>query len=242
MTKPRILVIEDEPSIAENLEYSLRTEGFDVEVCALGEEGLSSARRDPPSLVVLDVGLPDTSGFEVCRQLRQTSAVPVLFLTARESEIDRVAGLEMGGDDYVTKPFSPRELAARVRAILRRADPPPVAREEPLATPTQVVDGVLEIDLQRREVTFHGQNVPLTRYEFGLLQAMAAHPGRVFTREQLMDRVWEEPETAMERTVDAHVKTLRAKLREVDPSCDPFVTHRGIGYSLRDHFRNHPRP
>ncbi|MEO0446335.1 MAG: winged helix-turn-helix domain-containing protein, partial [Verrucomicrobiota bacterium] len=192
----------------------------------------------PPVFVILDVGLPDESGFDLCREFRRSSEIPILFLTAREGEIDRVVGLELGADDYVTKPFSPRELVARVRAILRRtqgagaANANSPSREDSSLTSGRM-DG-FEIDEARRQIRFEGQLLTLTRYEYGMLLLFLAHPGRVFTRDQLMDHVWEEPESSLDRTVDAHVKSLRAKLRAIDEEAEVIVTHRGVGYSLRE--------
>ena len=227
-----ILIVEDEPSIAENIEYSLETEGFTPIVCPTGEEGLAAFERESPDLIVLDVGLPDMTGFDICREIRKSSQVPIIFLTAREGEIDRVVGLELGADDYMVKPFSPRELAARVRAVLRRTNH--TADSAAAGDDSTSRSDVLEVDDMRMQIRFRGETLVLTRYEFGLLKLFASQPGRVFTRDQLMDHVWEEPEASLDRTVDAHIKTLRAKLREVDESVDPIVTHRGVGYSLRE--------
>jgi len=219
--RPRILVVEDEPSIRDAIQYALESDGSEV-VCA-GTGGDALARLDSAAfdLVVLDVGLPDLNGFDVCRRLRERHSVPVLFLTARSGEIDRVVGLEIGGDDYVTKPFSPRELAARIRAILRRT------RDTPAAN-----GSAFEIDTERLVIRYHATALELSRYEYRLLSALIARPGRVFSRAQLMDAAWEEPEASMERTVDTHIKSLRAKLRVVRPAEDPIRTHRGFGYSL----------
>ena len=177
-------------------------------------------------LIILDIGLPDISGFELCKQIRSQSTVPIIFLTARIEEIDRVVGLEIGGDDYVVKPFSPRELTARVKAVLRRT----VQGNHTEQAPTTVwnVDGI------RRQITYFGNALDLSRTEYELLYAFIRSPGRVFTRDQLMDAVWDEPEASMDRTVDAHIKNLRAKLKAVNPDLDPIVTHRGIGYALRE--------
>jgi two-component system catabolic regulation response regulator CreB len=176
--------------------------------------------------VVLDVGLPDMTGFDVCRALRQVSDVPVIFLTARVGEVDRVLGLELGADDYVVKPFSPRELVARVRACLRRRTPPALARWQAI--------GAFEIDREGRRIRYRGQLLDLTRYEYGVLEALLARPGAVLSRAQLMDRVWAEAPESSDRTVDTHIKTLRTKLRAVadGKGDDPIVTHRGLGYSL----------
>jgi len=224
----RILIIEDEPAIADSLVYALRTEGFAPVWRRTGGDGLAALAAESFALVVIDVGLPDLSGFEVCKTIRGASAVPVIFLTARNAEIDRVLGLELGGDDYLAKPFSPREFTARVKAILRRANGGVNAGE--IRTP---VSGLV-IDEGRCAASLDGVRLSLTRYEFRLLKALASRPGRVFSRERLMSLAWEEPEASFERTVDAHIKTLRAKLRAVRPEPDLVVTHRGIGYALRE--------
>ncbi len=226
-TVARILVIEDEPAIADTLVYALRTEGFTPEWCATGREGVAAFAREACALVILDVGLPDMSGFDLCRELRTRATVPVLFLTARSGEIDRVVGLELGGDDYVTKPFSPREVTARVRAILRRT--------QAGGAKTAAVPGTgLKVDAECKIATWGGVAVDLTRYEFRLLVVLAAKPGRVWSRDELMTRVWEDPGASLDRTVDAHIKTLRAKLRAVaEAAGEAIQTHRGEGYSLR---------
>jgi two-component system catabolic regulation response regulator CreB len=228
-----VLVVEDEPSIAENIDYCLRTEGFRVTVAGTGEEALERLGALDPGFVILDVGLPGMNGFDVCREIRRRSVtVPVLFLTAREGEIDRVVGLELGADDYVVKPFSPRELAARVRAILRRTR---AGHGEAAGAETAGIRaGALAIDAERRRAEWDGRALSLSRYEFGLALVFAGHPGRVYTRDQLMDLVWDEPEASLDRTVDAHIKSLRAKLREAGADPDPIVTHRGIGYGWRE--------
>ena len=229
--KPRILIVEDEPGIADTLQYALRTEGFEPVWCATGEEALASARAEPPALVILDVGLPDTSGFEVFKRLRALGDVPVVFLTARSDEIDRVVGLELGADDYINKPFSPRELVARVRGILRRSNKPSastvVNAKVELTPPVAVDEG-------RRQIRFYGRALELSRYEFGLLQTLASRPGHVFSRDALLDRVWGDATESLDRTVDAHVKTLRAKMKLVAPALEPIRTHRGSGYALAE--------
>lgn len=223
----KILIVEDEPSIAENIVYALKTESFEPVWCTTGQEALERFAREKFALIILDVGLPDVSGFELCRKLRVTSSVPIIFVTARKDEIDRVVGLEIGGDDYVVKPFSPRELTARVKAILRRTDHATTAPAAE-AAPTFIIDD------GRCDIRYHGQSLALSRYEFRLLKILAERPGRVFSREQLMDQAWEEPEAALDRTVDAHIKTLRAKLRAVRADEDPIRTHRGLGYSMKE--------
>jgi two-component system catabolic regulation response regulator CreB len=228
--KPRILVVEDEPSILDNIIYSLETEGFEPHGCATGGEARAALLRGPWALVVLDVGLPDVAGFELCREIRRTSNVPIIFLTARSSEVDRVVGLEIGGDDYMVKPFSPRELSARVKAVLRRFQAAPAAAAEPgpLAT------GDFRIDEERAQIHFTGVRLVLSGTEFRLLRALCGKRGRVFSRAQLMEIAWDDPGAALERTVDAHIKSLRAKLKEVSRNADPIETHRGFGYSLRE--------
>jgi two-component system catabolic regulation response regulator CreB len=229
-------VIDDEPAIAETLVYALQTEGFAPVWRATGREGLAelaAAGTEAFALVILDVGLPDVSGFEVCRKIRAGSAVPVLFLTARAGEVDRIVGLEIGGDDYVAKPFSPREVTARVKAILRRGSA--AAEHAPGGTGSApAASGGFAVDAERHEVRFRGVRLELTRYEFRLLRTLLARPGRVFSRDELMSAAWEDPGASLDRTVDAHIKTLRAKLHAVAPGCDPIQTHRGLGYALRD--------
>ncbi|NNE91651.1 MAG: two-component system response regulator CreB [Verrucomicrobiales bacterium] len=231
MSHDRVLVVEDEPTIAEALEYSLESEGFSVRLAGTGGDGLAEISHREPDFVILDIGLPDMSGFDVCREIRKTSTVPVLFLTARENEIDRVVGLEIGADDYVVKPFSPRELVARVRAILRRSRN---AIQTEQAGGGTVEFGDLKVDNERMQARCGEKQLNLSRYELGLLKVFLEHPGRVYTRDQLMEQVWDEPEASLDRTVDAHIKSLRAKLREANPDLDAIVTHRGIGYSLRE--------
>jgi two-component system catabolic regulation response regulator CreB len=232
----RILIVEDEPSIADNILYSLESEGFAPCVCTTGADALARAKTDDFALVVLDVGLPDMTGFEVCRQLRAMRDVPVIFLTARNSEVDRVVGLEIGGDDYLCKPFSPRELTARIRAVLRRAQSrsPKLTPDAPKSSKATAAASAVEVDEGRCQVRYFGEVLPLSRYEFRLLQTFAKYPGRVFSRAQLMEHASDEPEAAMERTVDAHVKSLRAKMKAVRENVEAIVTHRGLGYSLAE--------
>lgn len=227
--KPRVLIVEDEPGIADTLQYALRTEGFDPAWVATGEEALAQVRAQPPALVILDVGLPDTSGFEVFKRLREFADLPVIFLTARSDEIDRVVGLELGADDYVAKPFSPRELVARVRSILRRSAAKPAVAPPPAAPVLP-----LTVDEGKRQIRFYGTLLELSRYEFGLLQTLASRPGHVFSRDTLLDKVWDDASESLDRTVDAHVKTLRAKLKLVAPTLEPIRTHRGSGYALAE--------
>ena len=233
-----ILIVEDEQAIADSIAYALRTDGFVPRHVTLGEQALAVMRSSEagaaPQLVVLDIGLPDMSGLEACRQLRQFSDVPVIFLTARSDEIDRIVGLEIGADDYVTKPFSPRELVARIRVILRRARAATMPPQPPADAGKPIVAGAPRFELRALEarVLFHGQPLDLTRYEYLLLKTLLESPGHVLSRTQLMERVWSGASDTLERTVDAHVKSLRAKLRAIDAQEEPIQTHRGLGYSL----------
>ncbi|HBT82226.1 MAG: two-component system response regulator CreB [Desulfuromonadales bacterium GWD2_61_12] len=225
MSKTTILIVEDEPAIADAIGYALEMEGFQTRCLHAGAEAVALLESGAFALAILDIGLPDINGIELCKRLRQRCAVPIIFLTARDSEIDRIVGLEVGGDDYVSKPFSPRELTARVKAVLRRTQPPPrPAPGHPLFT----------LDAERCQARFCEQLLELSRYEFLLLQVFLRRPGQVFSREQLMELVWDAPEASMDRTVDAHIKNLRAKLRAIDGTLDPIVTHRGLGYSLKE--------
>jgi two-component system, OmpR family, catabolic regulation response regulator CreB len=229
----RVLVVEDEPSIAETIWYALRTEGFDVSDAATGGDALAKLASESFDCLILDVGLPDMSGFDVCRTLRQSSSVPILFLTARDGEIDRIVGLELGADDYVAKPFSPRELAARVRAILRRTNGNPLNHANTAPNPPPGTT-TLDHDPLRKVIRCAGQSLDLSRNEYHLLLALMKNPGRVLTRDQLMDLAWQDPGTASDRTVDAHIKSVRSKIRTLAPDFDPIETRRGLGYALRD--------
>lgn len=223
----KILIVDDEPAISDTLAYALRADGFTSDCCTLGAEALARLDAGGHDLVVLDVGLPDMSGFDVCRALRRHSDVPVIFLTARADEVDRIVGLELGADDYVGKPFSPREVVSRVRAILRRARP-----ELRLAGAPPNVAPRFTVDAEGLRIAYHGVWLDLTRYEYLLLVLLLARPGRVLSRARIMENVWQDGGESLERTVDTHVKTLRGKLRTVHADEDPIVTHRGLGYSI----------
>ena len=226
-----VLIVEDETSIAETIVYALQTEGFSPLWKTTGREALIVVAEQPVALIILDVGLPDMSGFDVCREVRRAKAIPVIFLTARSEEIDKVVGLELGADDYMAKPFSPRELTARVRAVLRRVN------GGELGGGTNNASTRAEIwlhDTARCRISYRGHALELTRNEYRLLGALIAQPGRVFSREQLMTAAWDDPASALDRTVDAHVKTLRAKIAGAADGADPILTHRGLGYSLRE--------
>ncbi len=221
----KVLVVEDETPIAEALAYNLRQEGYLATTASTGEDGLRQASANQPDLVILDLMLPGIGGLEVCRMLRKKSSVPIIMLTAKAEETDRVVGLEIGADDYVVKPFSMRELMARVKSVLRRkhAGSSPDDRIE-------VADIV--VDIRRHVATVGGKRVRLTRKEFGLLAHLAANPDQVFTRAAILDRVWGPQAFVEERTVDVHVRWLRQKI-ESDPSHPRrLVTVRGVGYKL----------
>lgn len=226
--KPLLWLVEDEPSIADTLIYTLESEGFQVRWFERGEPALQALQQGLPALVILDVGLPDINGFELCRRLlAQAADLPILFLTARSGELDRLIGLEIGADDYVAKPFSPREVSARVRTILRR-----LHKQQRLQQSTLYHFGAFSLDEEGATICYHQQPLPLTRYEFLLLKTLLQAPGRVFSRQQLMDIVWAQAEESLDRTVDTHIKTLRAKLRAIDAAEPPIHTHRGLGYSV----------
>jgi len=225
---PTVLLIEDEPAIADTVLYALQTEGFTPHHELTGQTGIDWLREHQNScdLLVLDIGLPDILGFDVCRQVREFSQIPVLFLTARDSEIDQVLGLELGADDYVTKPFSPRAVVARIRAILRRS----AITEN---TPPCSQPPFLHHDQPAMAIQCLGKPLNLTAHEYKLLALLLGQPGRTFTRDQILMQAWEDPGSATDRTIDAHIKTLRAKIRLAAPEHeDPIQTRRGLGYCL----------
>ena len=236
LPKPRILVVEDESAIADAIVYVLANDGFTPHWCATAHAAIAAFREQPPALAILDVGLPDLNGFALFKELQALpggNTVPMLFLTARSDEIDRVVGLELGADDYVAKPFSPRELLARVRAILRRSSRAPAAATNEPAVP-------FELDEERHRIRYYGSILDLSRYEYGILRLLLQKPGRVFTREELLAKVWDEASDSFDRTVDAHIKTLRAKLKAVAPDVEAIRTLRGTGYALHEDLP--PRP
>lgn len=242
--KPRILLVEDESGIADTLQYVLATDGFAPVWCSTAAEALAQFAAEPPALAVLDVGLPDLNGFELFRRLQALPGghlVPMIFLTARSDEIDRVVGLELGADDYIAKPFSPRELVARVRTILRRSARPlgvPVAAAPvtpPPPPPTAATPATIwQLDEERHQIRYHGRALDLSRYEYGVLRLLVQRPGKVFTRDELLLKVWGDDNASFDRTVDAHIKTLRAKLKAVAPDHEPIRTLRGTGYALNE--------
>jgi two-component system response regulator RegX3 len=223
----RVLVVEDEESFSDALSYMLRREGFEVAVAVTGPDALSEFDRSGADLVLLDLMLPGLSGTEVCRTLRQRSNVPVIMLTARDSEIDKVVGLELGADDYVTKPFSSRELVARIRAVLRRRGEP-----ETEAAGAALEAGPVRMDVERHVVTVDGGTVPMPLKEFDLLELLLRNAGRVLTRGQLIDRVWGSDYVGDTKTLDVHVKRLRAKIEPNPAEPRLLTTVRGLGYKL----------
>jgi DNA-binding response OmpR family regulator len=218
-----VLVVEDEASIASFVSLYLKNAGYEVRTAANGTEALASAERDKPSLIVLDLMLPDIDGIEICRRIRQKSDVPILMLTARDEDVDKIIGLEVGADDYLTKPFNPRELVARVKSILRRSTPERKERESDV-----IQHGNLVVDAGRREVKVKAEEVQLAPKEFDLLWELLDHRGLVLTRDQLLERVWGYTFAGDTRTVDVHVRQLRRKLGEASP----IVTVWGVGYKV----------
>ncbi len=222
-----ILVVEDDPRIAEVVDYALKTDGYAVEVTSRGRAAIDLCQKCAPEAVVLDIGLPDIDGFEVCREIRKFSDVPILFLTSRSDEINRVVGLEIGGDDYVVKPFSTRELLARIKAIHRRRHPP--GEMGPPESKT-ISYGPIELNKQMFRVRFRKSEIRLTAQEFRLLELLVKSPGRVFTREQVLNRAWGDEVFVADRTIDVHIKTLRQKFAGYD-----FIeTVRGVGYRAKE--------
>jgi DNA-binding response OmpR family regulator len=228
MVGETILIVDDEPKIVRTVRAYLETAGFRVVAAEDGQMALTVYRHEKPALVILDLGLPQIDGWDVARRLRKDSEVPIIMLTARVDETDKLIGLELGADDYVTKPFSPRELVARVRAVLRRAG----GEREKVQPP--IVSGDVTVDLERRQATIGGKPAELSPTEFDLLVVLARHPGRVFSRVELLDRVQGYAFEGYERTVDAHIKNLRRKI-EPDPKEPQYVlTVYGVGYKFRE--------
>ncbi|HRC40670.1 winged helix-turn-helix domain-containing protein [Nostocoides sp.] len=226
MSAVRILVIEDEPSYSEPLTYLLRKEGYQVSVAETGPDGLAAFERMGADLVLLDVMLPEMSGIDVCRHLRVKSKVPVIMLTAKDSEIDKVVGLELGADDYVTKPYSSRELLARIKAVLRRGTEPDELH------PSSVVAGPVAIDVDRHIVAIRGERITLPLKEFELLEFLVRNSGRVLTRGQLIDRIWGSDYVGDTKTLDVHIKRLRKKVEHTPKEPEHILTVRGLGYKF----------
>lgn len=222
----KILIVEDDPNLLEALKYNVRKEGYDAIAAVDGVQALETARRDKPDLIILDVMLPKMSGFEVCRILRKESAVPILILTARDDEIDKVTGLDLGADDYITKPFSMRELMARIRATLRRAESRAPTQEGSLKL------GDIEVDISRHVIRRGGNALNLTHKEFDLLAFLAKNKGLVFSRDQLLEKVWGYDFPGDTRTIDVHVRWLREKIEDNPEEPKRLITVRGVGYKL----------
>lgn len=222
----RVLVVEDETSYSEALSYVLRKEGFDVAIAETGPDALTEFERNGADIVLLDLMLPGLSGTEVCRQLRQTSSVPIIMVSAKDTEVDKVVGLELGADDYVTKPYSPRELVARIRAVLRRGATDEIDDDAVLEA------GRVRMDVERHLVSVDGETVRLPLKEFELLEFFLRNPGRVLTRGQLIDRVWGADYVGDTKTLDVHVKRLRAKIEPDPANPATLTTVRGLGYKL----------
>ncbi len=225
--KKRILIIEDEQGIAETIIYALSTEGFDTIHVITGNSALEEVNNSYFDLLILDIGLPDINGFDLLKEIRKNHDIPIIILTARSDEIDKIIGLELGADDYVVKPFSPRELTARVKANLRRSinHYPENNSEKEYA---------FNVNSAKRQIFYFGEKLEFTRYEYEILNLFIQRPGWVFSRDKIMELIWTEPEESFDRTVDAHIKTIRAKLKKINPELDPIITHRGIGYALME--------
>ena len=226
---PKILVVDDDPAIREVVRFALERAGFAVIEAADGKAALQGFAETAPDLVVLDVLLPGLDGIEVCRELRRRSAVPILFLSSKDEEVDRIVGLEIGGDDYLVKPFSPRELVARIKVQLRRIAAP----DPPLAAAASVLrHGRLSLDLERVQALWDGREVALTATEFGILRTLMARPGKVYSRDNLMDGAYGIDKVVSDRTIDSHVRRLRAKFAAI--GAEPIETLHGFGYKLAD--------
>jgi DNA-binding response OmpR family regulator len=226
----RILLVDDEQPVQKLLSYPLEKEGYEVVPALDGQEALASFEQGEFDLVVLDIMLPKLDGLEVCRRLRAQSSVPIIMLTAKAEEIDKVLGLELGADDYITKPFSMREFRSRVRAALRRAEMAPTA--EPGVEP--LVRGELTLDFEKRTSELAGTPVDLTYVEFEILSVLASHPGRVYTRDMLLDRIWGDSAFRDQRTIDVHIRHLREKLEPDPKNPEYLLTVRGVGYRFKD--------
>jgi two-component system OmpR family response regulator len=223
----RILIVDDDTHIRDVLRYALDKEGFDIVEAENGQMALQRFGTDEPDLIILDIMMPEMDGISVCRELRQSSRIPIIFLSSKDDEIDRVLGLELGGDDYITKPFSPRELVARVRAVLRRVSDTPVAQSNP---DNLLQHGRLKIDQHQFKVFWQDNEVTFTVTEFGLLRVLIRQPGRVFSREALMDAAYDFNNVVSDRTIDSHMRRVRAKLDTV--GANPIETVHGVGYKL----------
>ena len=233
--KKQILCVEDDAAILMPLRYALEREGWQVTWANTGRQAIDSIQQQRFDFIILDVGLPDLNGFEVCKKIRLLHHTPLLFLTARDDEIDRIVGLEIGADDYCTKPFSSREIVSRIKAVWRRMDIQSQLQSSAqlIVQPAKSDSNTWQCHDASLQIQYLNTALQLTRYEYRLLKLLIDRPEQVFSRQQLMDHVWEHPEHSLERTVDTHIKSIRNKLKQVSPDQDPIETHRGFGYSLK---------
>lgn len=232
--KKQILCVEDDAAILMPLRYALEREEWQVTWANTGTQAISFVQQQTYDFIILDVGLPDINGFDVCKKIRQFNHTPLLFLTARDDEIDRIVGLEIGADDYCTKPFSSREIVSRIKAIWRRMEIQSQLQPVQNTIETQgITTKIWQCMDESLQIHYQGSALQLTRYEYRLLKLLIDHPEQVFSRQQLMDHIWEHPEHSLERTVDTHIKSLRQKLKQISAEHDPITTHRGFGYSLK---------
>lgn len=230
MQPRRILLVEDERPIAENIVYALKAEHFAVQWVSKGGDAVRALQEEGADFIILDINLPDMSGFDVCREIRKHSDKPILFLSARQDEIDRVVGLEIGGDDYLMKPFSLRELVARIRVILKRSE------SKSPETPKPKAKTPFEVDEKRNRISYFGEKLELSRYEYFILCTLVGRPGWVFSRDQLIDHSMGQMSAPFDRTIDAHIKGIRAKLRKIKPDIEAIETQRGFGYALKENW------
>ncbi|MEO1940829.1 MAG: two-component system response regulator CreB [Candidatus Thioglobus sp.] len=234
MNTKKILLIEDEKPIAEALIFSLEKDNYEVNWCALGLDALNVIQDQQIDLVILDIGLPDINGFDLCKMIKAKQDLPIIFLTARQEEVDKLIGLEIGGDDYMTKPFSLREVSSRIKVILKRYTRSGGINDQGLSYSSLKGVENCSINNDTLKIIYFDQALDLTRYEFLLFKILIESPNRVFSRDALMQNVWDEPERSFERAVDTHIKTLRAKLKEINNQVQPIKTHHGLGYSFSD--------
>ena len=232
--KKQILCVEDDAAIIMPLRYALEREDWQVTWANTGMSAIQQVEQNYFDFIILDVGLPDLNGFEVCKKIRTFNHTPLLFLTARDDEIDRIVGLEIGADDYCAKPFSSREIVSRIKAIWRRMEiQQQLLAEKQQSISSQQSPNIWQCQDETLQIHYYTTALQLTRYEYRLLKLLIQHPEQVFNRQQLMDHVWEHPEHSLERTVDTHIKSIRNKLKQIAPKHDPIETHRGFGYSLK---------
>jgi two-component system OmpR family response regulator len=231
MSDKKILIVEDDRNLLDTLVYNVKKEGYDVVTSINGEEAVESARKENPDLIILDIMLPKLNGLEVCRILRKEMTVPILMLTARNGEVDKIIGLEVGADDYMTKPFSMRELIARIRAMLRRAG---ITVAQPDSVEKTIKIGTLEVDTERHRITVSGKELELSPKEYDLLVFLAVNKGFVFTREQLLEKVWGYDFAGDTRTIDVHIRWLRQKIESNPSKPETLITVRGAGYKLAE--------